>query len=140
MIEFDIESPYDEATADAGLPFRIERNGKYYGTFTLRYVDSSKTKGQLEFKRVRAMYAKQLRTNQLDEYQAACAVLCHVYLTGWEGITAKGKEVPFSVETALAFFANENARWIALKLVELAADDSNFAPDEEFAAEDISKN
>lgn len=140
VFEFDVESLYDESIADAGVDFRVEKNGKYFGTFTMRYVDETRPAGELEYKRVRAQYAKKIRTNQMDMWESLAVSLSHVQVIGWKDIKRGGKPVDFSVEAALAFFKREDTRWIAIELAKFANDSSNFVSDAEFEAREITKN
>lgn len=146
--DFDVESPYDVDVAEAGVDFNITKSGKDFGTFKLRYLDQTTQRGELEIKKLKSMYAKQLRLKTLDDWETIKIVLCHLNLVDWSGITAKGKPVPFSVDTALAYFSLESTRWIALELAAKVADPANFLSDEdyqaqfeaEFNAEEITKN
>ncbi|MFZ4165312.1 hypothetical protein [Brevundimonas sp. NPDC058933] len=140
---FSVPSRVDNQLAETGVDLNITSNGINFGTFKVCYIDPYNPRDELKLKRIKQKYAGQLRRKELTEWDEIRITLVEANLLGWSGVKdGKGKEVPFSVEAAHAYFSMEQTRWIMLELARRASDVETFAPetDELENAEAIEKN
>lgn len=141
-IEFDIVDTYDEAEAEAGKWYPAKRGGKVYFEGLCRFLDTTSTTVLLDIKRAHARLGKTIRGGEpVTDDDRIAAVVAHMVLKDWKGVTSKGKEVPFSAKSALEYLSHPKNHWISKEVVAFASDVENFPlEDEEFAVEEISKN
>lgn len=137
---FDDSNLYDPVLADEGKWHDIKVGGKVRFSFRLRYVDPATQKGDLEYKRARAPYAKEIRTNVLDSVELAIIALSSVHCIDWKGVTSGGKPVPYTPENGRAFFKLDQHRAMAMECLEVATDRNEFAPEPDFDVVEIVKN
>ena len=130
---FAVPSRVDNKLAeDNGVELNITSNGIDFGTFTVAFIDLFNPRFELKMKRVRQKYSGQLRRKELTPVDELRITFVEGALLGWKGIKdAKGKEVPFSVEAAHAYFSLEETRWIMSELLQRAQDPATFARDED---------
>ena len=144
MTAFALPKRYDESIANEGVTFSItDENDNYWGDFTCKHLDEFSQRGELAYKRIRAKYAAQIRSKKLNDYDAIKVVFCEASLVNWSGIVdAKGKEVPFSLETALEYFGLDGTKWLLVHLSRLASDMTNYAAkvEEETASDTVEGN
>lgn len=140
-MKFHIPQRYDMTLAEEGVWFSIyDENNTHWGDFRLGYLDPSSPRTELVYKRIRAKYAAQIRSNKLADLEAIKVVFVEAILKDWRGIKDdKGKEVEFSIENALAYFSEEGTRYVLSRLGELSGDVTNFTALEQ-TVDEIEKN
>lgn len=137
---FDDSNLYDADLADEGKWHDIKVAGKTRFSFRLRYTDPMTQKGDLEYKRARAPFAKEIRTNALDGTELAIIALATVHCVDWKGVTSGGKPVPYTPENGRAFFSLDQHRAMAIECLQIATDRNEFAPEPDLDVEEIVKN
>lgn len=129
-ISFDVPNRYDQKLADEGVWFNIVENGKKFGRFRCRYLDVYNPRTEVELSRIRHKYKVTGELDLMDETDQVRVTFCEAMLLDWQGVTAGGKPVPFSVENAKAYFNQTSTRHVFAKLVNLSHDVTNYAEDE----------
>lgn len=137
---FDDFEIYDEKIADEGIWVPVKKNGRLLMEAKIRYVNALSQAGELEYKRARAPYAKLIKVGSMTDVDIAIVALTHVNMVDWKGVTSEGKPVKFDPKVAREFFSNDKNKWIAFELLQIANDTENFVSDEEFNADEVTKN
>ena len=127
---FDTPERYDETLAGDGVWFDIEtESGKLVGSFKCRLIDNYSQRVELEQKRVVEKYNLRNKkvANAMTDEERLRIVFCEMSLCDWK-VTAKGKPVPFSAETAMKYFSQTNPtiRKAFVDLVQRASDVEHF--------------
>lgn len=130
QFEFDFVERYDAELADEGREFEVfAENGSLMGKFTTALYSQENRRVKLVTERVRRKHMKDLRLKPDDadlNERIAREIFVEAVLLGWSGITAKGKEVPFSKDAALAYFSHDKGKFVFGKLLGESMDPLNF--------------
>lgn len=140
--EFDASLPYDETIAGEGVAFDVTLSGRDYGAFHCVYLDPLSKRAENLDKQFEARHAKAIRTGKLKGLAKAKLFFVENILKGWSGVTAKGKDVPFSVEAATAYFNAPAGDHVYAALWGQFTESKNFVGEEFYAndADEAEKN
>lgn len=132
---FDIVTQDFSATAEAGYTFElILPTGEDSGAKLTILGDMSKTVRAYSRKKIKEFQLQQQTARRkgkevepsIEELEEMAVEQALVRLIGWEGITEKGKVVPFSKEKAQEILTAHP--WIREAIIDEAADVTNFRP------------
>lgn len=105
---FDIPEPrFDDETANDGVEFPVVHEaGGYFGTFKVTLHDDSNQRHRA--KRNRYLKTSATRRRSMNDIQQIVDEFVELNLVGWKDVRAKGKDVPFTKETAKVYFNLES--------------------------------
>ncbi|EIZ79233.1 hypothetical protein WSK_2078 [Novosphingobium sp. Rr 2-17] len=130
--EFDAPLPYDSTIADEGVGFTVVLSGREYGTFHCIYLDPLSKRTEALNKQFEARHAKAIRTGKLKGIAQGKLLFIENILKGWSDVkNLKGKDVPFSIEAATAYFSGPAGDHVYAELWK------HFTASEHFVAEEF---
>ncbi|NML04269.1 hypothetical protein [Sphingomonas sp. G-3-2-10] len=137
-IQFDIPERFDTTSAEEGRWFDVHgENRRHWGDFKCAMLNNESRTIKLAQERQRTKYARELRLLAGDDAgkeeqrntlyrKIALEVFLECILLDWRGVTAGGKEVPFTKANAAAYFALESTKYVVDRLLVECQDVLNF--------------
>ncbi len=126
-IVFDIPTRFDTDLADEGVVFEVESpRGDLYGKFKCRLMDQDSTSYRLKAEKINKEMERANRNAKTKDRELMIEVFVRAIIVDWSDVKAGGKDVPFSVENARAYFNQEGTRYVVDRLFEECRDAANF--------------
>jgi hypothetical protein len=137
-ILFDIPERFDTTSAEEGRWFDVYgENHRYWGDFKCALLNNDSRKIKLAQDRLKVKYARDLRLVSGDDpakdeqrtalfRKIALEVFLECVLLDWRGVTAGGKDVPYTKANAAAYFSLDSTRYVLDRLLSECQDVLNF--------------
>lgn len=127
---FKKKTRVDKVIANEGVWTKIyDDTGDYYGNIKIRFFDTTSERVRNSAKRFKALHNKYKA--QDEERLANIVYNIEMMIVDWKDIEGgDGENVPFSIESAIAYFTDEDNMWIMQYIENVAMSSANFKTDE----------